>query len=228
MLWLALGTGVLLLLLLLAQGFAGARVETLRKAALWMAGLMVLVVVGLVLISGRAGQVIWTLALFAPLFARRVQGWWATWRFRSRPGAAEGTSAVATATLEMRVALDSGAITGRVIRGPHAGRDLATLTLPELLALLADCRGADPESVPLLEAWLDRAAPDWREAEQVPPSGGPMTRAEALEVLGLTEGAAEAEIRAAHRRLMRGAHPDQGGSDWLAARINQARDVLLS
>jgi curved DNA-binding protein CbpA len=54
-----------------------------------------------------------------------------------------------------------------------------------------------------------------------------MTREEALAVLGLAEGAAEAEIRAAHRRLMRTAHPDQGGSDWLAARLNEARDILL-
>jgi curved DNA-binding protein CbpA len=54
-----------------------------------------------------------------------------------------------------------------------------------------------------------------------------MTRAEAYEVLGLATGASEFEIRAAHRRLMRGAHPDSGGSDWLAARINQARDTLL-
>jgi curved DNA-binding protein CbpA len=46
-------------------------------------------------------------------------------------------------------------------------------------------------------------------------------------VLGLRPGASKAEILSAHRRLMRGAHPDTGGSDWLAARINLARDVLL-
>ena len=56
---------------------------------------------------------------------------------------------------------------------------------------------------------------------------GSMTRQEAYEVLGLQAGATEDEIRAAHRRLMRTAHPDSGGSDWLAARVNMARDVLL-
>lgn len=64
---------------------------------------------------------------------------------------------------------------------------------------------------------------------QPPPraSGGGMTRSEAYEVLGLAPGASEADIRAAHHRLMRSAHPDSGGSDWLAARINMARDILL-
>jgi hypothetical protein len=56
---------------------------------------------------------------------------------------------------------------------------------------------------------------------------GPMSRQEAYEVLGLRPGASETDIRSAHRRLMRGAHPDAGGSDWLAARVNQARDILL-
>ena len=57
--------------------------------------------------------------------------------------------------------------------------------------------------------------------------GSSMTRAEAYEVLGLKAGADPETIHAAHRRLMRMAHPDTGGSDWLASRINQARDVLL-
>ena len=54
-----------------------------------------------------------------------------------------------------------------------------------------------------------------------------MSRAEALDVLGLKEGATEAEIRDAHHRLIAGLHPDHGGSTYLAAKINQARDVLV-
>ena len=57
---------------------------------------------------------------------------------------------------------------------------------------------------------------------------GWMSAEEALQVLGLRAGASEAQIREAHKRLMRAAHPDSGGSDWLAARVNQARDVLLA
>jgi hypothetical protein len=58
-------------------------------------------------------------------------------------------------------------------------------------------------------------------------SPGGMSREEAYQVLGLKPGASKAEIRAAHRRLMATAHPDKGGSDWIAARLNQARDTLL-
>ncbi len=83
-----------------------------------------------------------------------------------------------------------------------------------------------------LEGRLPRARPGARPGPRTrsrpAPRPGAMTRAEALAVLGLAPGATAAEIRAAHIRLMRAAHPDHGGSDWLAQRINQARDTLLS
>jgi DnaJ homolog subfamily C member 19 len=92
---------------------------------------------------------------------------------------------------------------------------------------------------PLAWTWWKEGQAAARRPGRPPPGGPPprpppsarsstrMTREEAFAVLGLRPGAGEAEIRAAHKRLMRGAHPDNGGSDWLAARINQARDTLL-
>jgi hypothetical protein len=85
---------------------------------------------------------------------------------------------------------------------------------------------------PLLWSWVGQArhgAPR-RQAgsRQAPRTSGTMSRAEAYEVLGLKPGASEAEVQAAHHRLMRAAHPDAGGSDWVASRVNQARDILLS
>ncbi len=242
MVWVALGAGALLFGLWLLRVIANAPVSALRQSVLWFAGLAGAAVLLLMLASGRAPQVIGALGLLAP-FAYR---WWRNRRVARRFGAGpaggeNNESRVETATLEMRLDHSTGQMSGRVRGGPQAGRELAELARAELLALLAACRADDPDSVPLLEAWLDRADPDWRHgaedggdhggraegARAGSGGGGRMTRQEALAVLGLAEGASEDEIRAAHRRLMRAAHPDGGGSDWLAARINEARDVLL-
>jgi len=227
MVWLALGFGGLLLGLVLLRTFATAPVAAVRQGLYWAAGVAAAGGILAVLLTGRGGQLIWSLLLFGPMLWRRAQGFLAARRFRRGEGGGEA-SLVETATLAMQLDHATGQMTGRVKQGRFAGRDLAELDLPALLALREECREADAESLPLLEAWLDRTAPDWRAASPPPPAGdGPMTRAEALAVLGLEEGADAAAVRAAHRRLMRGAHPDQGGSDWLAARINQARDLLL-
>jgi DnaJ-domain-containing protein 1 len=89
----------------------------------------------------------------------------------------------------------------------------------------------DPDGVSLLEAYLDRRFAGWREADQGEPQGrrqgGAMSRKEALEVLNLAEGASAADIIRAHRALMKKFHPDHGGSTALAARVNQAKDVLM-
>ena len=242
MVWVALGTGGLIFALWLLRVVANAPVAALRQGVLWSAGAAGAGFLLLMLASGRAPQVIGALGLLAP-FAYR---WWQNRRAARRFGAGAGgenggESRVETATLEMRLDHRTGHMSGRVRgAGPQAGRELAELSRAELLALLADCRAGDPDSVPLLEAWLDRADPDWREAgdggghgaegARAGPGGGapgPMSRQEALAVLGLADGASEAEIRAAHRRLMRAAHPDSGGSDWMAARLNEAHDVLL-
>ncbi|MBR0682791.1 molecular chaperone DnaJ [Roseomonas eburnea] len=228
MTWLALGALALLLLFAALSAFARAPVATVKKAVAWIAGGIGVVLLAAVLFSGRGLQAIWTLAFFAPLL---VQAWrsWRSARTFSRGGQPQPgqQSRVTTATLEMVLHHDSGRMTGTVTRGRFEGADLGDLDLPALRALLADCAAEDAESVPLLEAWLDRSHPDWRAEAPRPPAEGPMTRADALAILGLAEGATEEDIRAAHRRLMRAAHPDQGGSAWLAARLNAARDLLL-
>ncbi|GAA0593306.1 DnaJ domain-containing protein [Craurococcus roseus] len=240
MVWVALGAGALLFGVWLLRLLANAPASAIRQGLVWFAGLLAAAVVLLMLFTGRAPQLVGLAGLLAP-FAYR---WWHNRRAARRFGAGAaggesggGESRVETTTLEMRLDHASGRMSGRVRVGPQAGRELAELSRTELLALLAACRTGDPDSVPLLEAWLDRADPHWREddghgggaegARTAAPGSGPMTRQEALAVLGLAEGASEAEIKAAHRRLMRAAHPDSGGSDWMAARLNEARDVLM-
>lgn len=142
-------------------------------------------------------------------------------------------SRVATSLLAMELDHDTGRMEGTVLAGPLKGRLLSSLSNDELKALHQQCTALRDQSRPLLEAWLDRSKAGWREAWNTGPGNGApvpsgkMSRAEALAVLGLKEGATPDDIRAAHRRLMKEFHPDRGGSDYLAAKINQAKDVLL-
>ena len=120
-----------------------------------------------------------------------------------------------------------------MLAGPYKGRLLSALTDEELRGFHRQCSSVNDQSRALFEAWLDRSKAGWREAwnagpgSGAPASSGKMSRVEALAVLGLKEGATAEDIRAAHRRLMKEFHPDRGGSDYLAAKINQAKDVLL-
>jgi DnaJ-domain-containing protein 1 len=133
--------------------------------------------------------------------------------------------------LEMRLDHASGAMTGTILSGAYGGRAVETLSRPELISLRQELARDDPDGVSLLEAYLDRRFAGWREADQGQRQGrggsGAMSRREAFEVLGLAEGAAAADIIRAHRALMKKFHPDHGGSTTLAARVNQAKDVLM-
>jgi DnaJ-domain-containing protein 1 len=234
MLWLAAGAVTLVLVLLSARVFANARVETIMAVLRWLAVVLGVALAGFLLFTGKGSQALFALLFFGPVAYNFYKRWKAQKTFsqggRASPGQA---SRVETRTLRMELDHDSGTMTGTVLAGPYRGRDLAELSLMEIMVLWRDCRADDPESVPLIEAWLDRSFPDWRRtagserAATPPPAGGRMTRSEAYSVLGLAEGASEAEIRAAYLRLMRSAHPDRGGSAWLAARLNEARDVLI-
>ncbi len=153
----------------------------------------------------------------------------------SRPSSGQ-TSDVETAFLRMSLDHDTGETTGTVLRGRFAGAHLHELGFPELMIVLAEARVSDPQGAQLLEAYVSRVHPDaWEAASEAgegeepgrAAASGPMTRQQALDVLGLTDGATEDDIREAHRRLMRQVHPDRGGSGFLAAQINAARDILL-
>ena len=146
----------------------------------------------------------------------------------SSPGTARRTE-VRTAFLQAWIDHGTGDVGGTVLTGRFSGRTLDRLSDSELLDLHEECAG-DADSLRVLEAYLDRRLTvDWRTAKRPPPRGPrtDMTREEALAVLGLSEGATEDEIRAAHRRLIRRTHPDVGGTADLAARINRAKDVLV-
>jgi hypothetical protein len=227
MTWLALGAIALFLVFLLLRAFANAPVARVRQFGAVLLASIGAVLLLLGLFTARGQQALIALTFFLPLLLQWVQRWRTNKRFGGTAPQTGVANSVETAFLSMTLHHDSGRMTGSVKAGQFAGRDLATLTLPELLTLLQECQAADADSVALLEAWLDRAHPDWRAEPAADPRSAAMTREEALDILGLNEGADEDAIRAAHRRLMKTAHPDQGGSAWLAARINAARDLLL-
>jgi hypothetical protein len=143
-------------------------------------------------------------------------------------GPGEGqASEIVTAWLKMILDHDTGRIDGTVLKGVHAGHALADLGLAELVALWRGMASEDPPSAQLLEAYLDRVHEGWRGSAEPASGEARMGRAEALRILGLEGEPTAADIRAAHHRLMMANHPDHGGSAYLAAKINQARDILL-
>jgi DnaJ domain len=152
-------------------------------------------------------------------------------KFAGGSSASGQTSRVVTGHLDMQLDHATGAISGTVLKGVFNGRPIGRMAPAELALLWQDCRFADPQSAQLLETYLDRIHGTWREdmarAEGTPGAGGIMTVAEALEVLGLTPGATADDIKTAHRELMKKMHPDRGGSTYLAAKINEAKDKLL-
>jgi hypothetical protein len=159
--------------------------------------------------------------------------------FRNSMKGAAGPSSgnasdVETRFLRMSLDHDTGAMDGVVLEGGHRGRRLSELALDELTDLMAVCRAQDSQSATVLEAYLDRVHGDsWRQGFHgagASPSADAshMSQAEAREILGVAEDASREDIIEAHRRLMQKNHPDRGGSTYLAATINQAKEILLA
>jgi hypothetical protein len=225
-----LGALALVLIIFLLRAFVGATpsamVKTLRYAG---AGALALAALGLFLIERPAVGAFLASMAWGLFTGGHV--WPGGWPHLGRRTPSGGQSSrVRTDWLEMELDHDSGEMRGTILKGAHAGQRLDQLDRDALLALLAEAD--DAETRRLLEAYLDRTiGSEWRKSEnsEPPPPRGKagMSRAEALKVLGLQEGASEEEIRATHRKLMMQNHPDRGGSDYLASKINEAKDVLL-
>ena len=227
--YLLLGLAALLLFLIAARAYTMANPQVLARQLRIGAGVAALAGAGFLVFRGLVGYAMSLAAL----------GSWLLWGyggFPGFPGRAQKSpgqaSRVTTEHLEVELDHDTGDVRGRVLKGFFAGRLLEDLKPVELAHLWQDCRFADPQSAQIIEVYLDRLHPSCREdlaraeGDHAGP-GGKMTRAQALEILGLAPGATEADIRRAHRELMMKLHPDHGGSTFLAAKINEAKDVLL-
>jgi hypothetical protein len=229
------GAAALGLLWWLSRQFATANPATLAKRLKQAGGAACLLLAMLLAARGRFDMA----ALFGGI-AAWLFGWSGFGSFRGfgRPSAPSPgrVSRVRSAMLEMELDHDTGAMDGLVLAGAFAGRRLNGLPDASVVVLFEECARVDPDGVRLLEPYLDRRLPGWRQHAQGHGDPGPrreakaaaMSEEEAYQVLGLEPGASEEEIRRAHRTLMKRLHPDQGGSTYLAARVNQAKDVLLS
>lgn len=192
------------------------------------------------LLAGALPFARWIASLFiAPLIGRLMQSGIAFNPFRGRPTTAgadtDGSDAstnrastVATADLRMTLNHQSGTMDGEVLVGALAGQRLSALDEAALTQLYNGLTAADSRQ--LLSAYLDRRFPGWAAASangETPAAASGMDASQALAVLGLAAGATKADIVEAHRRLMHKLHPDRGGTDYLAATLNRAKEVLL-
>ena len=220
-----LGIVVLVLALWAVNAFSKADPKLAARVLRGIGGGAALLFAAVMLLRGEIGA-----AIPVGLFGLGLLGWVTLW---PATFGARQASRVRTAFLEMQLDHDSGTMNGHVLAGRHQGAALDTLDRAALVDLFSEI---DSDSRELLAAYLDRRAPGWREHAQGDAAAGGRTRAapsgkmteeEAYQILGLQPGASTAEIGRAHRSLMKKLHPDQGGSTYLAARVNAAKDVLL-
>lgn len=199
-----------------------------RVAILSTAGPVLVIMAGGVLTLLRRG------VIGIPLIFIGVS-WWRRNRSKRPLSSAEGQkSTVRSAHLEMVLDHDTGEMDGTILTGRLKGVRLSSLSGEEIMSLHFDFR-SDTDSISLLESFLDRNYPDWRDRFDSDASGNQndtsgfdnMTRQEAYQILGLEPNASQDEIHQAWKRLIKGVHPDSGGSAFLAGKINAARDILL-
>lgn len=230
-----LGLAFLLLSLYAARTLLGADPKTLARVVRKLGGAALIAVAVVLLLRGAliAAVPLGLIGLSLLGYGLRLPGGFGSIGGGSRR--AGQRSRVRTAFIDMMLDHDTGKMDGRVIAGRFEGKLLSSLGLAELLDVWRECRGRDAQSARLLEAYLDHRMPEWRRTAGGGAAGGGgqarnegrMSAEEAYEILGLAPGASASDVRRAHRDLMKKLHPDRGGSNYIAAKINQAKDVLL-
>ena len=235
--WLILGICVIVGFWLIVRGLKGLAPQIAGKV---IVAAIVLAASGIgfyfLMASRGIGAVMFAAAFLLPMLMR-LRG--ARQFFRNLGGPSQGKSTdVETRFLRMSLDHDSGVLDGTVLEGAFRGQRLGEMAPDDLRELLRECRVADEQSATVLEAYLDRVyGASWRDGEdgkatggaggRASPWGNAMTHAEARSILGVGSDATADQIREAHRREMMKHHPDHGGSDEQATRINQAKDLLL-
>lgn len=234
---LLIGLLVLVGVVQVLRWFAHTDVKTVRKTINWGGIGIILLIIAFLAVTGRIGAAIaglvvlfgWVMRILSMVQMSRQFSAMFRSAFTGQFGGMPHTSDVESDFFAMTLNHANGNMNGEVKRGRFRGRRLSTMSLEDLGALLREVQN-DADSVSLLETYLDRAHPDWREqggGTSTPAPSGTMTAEEAYRVLGLKAGASDADVKAAYRRLMGQMHPDHGGSDYLAAKVNQAKDFLL-
>ena len=228
-----LGVALLAGMLLSMRWYVSADPKTLLKVLKWLS-LGLIISIGLFLaLTGRLAWAFVTLPVLIGWLMRFRSAATMFKNFSRMAGEAQqpGASEVETRFLRMTLDHGSGTMDGEILEGPHKGRLLSDVGQHAVVSLLKTCWSEDEQSAQILEAYLDRLHPDWRDHAGNGEGNGffkdEMDHQEALDILGLDTGASPEQIKEAHHRLIAGLHPDHGGSTYLAAKINRAKDVLL-
>ncbi len=223
---LLLGLVLLVVVLVFGRAFARADPKKLAKNLRRIAGWASLAVAVFLVARGQ-----FVLAVPLAFFGLSLLGKSMRWPdvLGGGPKASGQKSSVRTGLLEMTLDHDTGDMDGLIFTGAFAGRRLSGLSDAELGLLLDEALQSDEQAAQLLQAFIERKGERREERQSARGAAGSrtMTADEAYEVLGLKPGATRDDIHQAHRALMKKYHPDQGGTTYLAAKINEAKDLLL-
>ncbi|MBC05290.1 DnaJ domain-containing protein [Thalassospira sp.] len=268
--WLLIGIAAFVGVGFFIRWMTEAEPKEIRKIVLFLIILVLIMLAGWLLLTGKIAAMGAALAAMVPFLVRMLKLgflWpvlrriFASTRKRAQPGGfgtrtagAGSSSEIRTEFLHMMLDLETGQMRGGVVSGPYEGANLDSLGLDDLQSLYVDCCSATDQSRAVLEAYLDRR-PDcagwqsWRQSDhgedgaqnggndrnyneqgrdgERSSSASGMTADEARKILGVGENATRAEINRAYKKQIKAVHPDHGGSDYLASKINAARSLLL-